>query len=97
MELAALYLAHGVVRLLAVRAQTTELRREGLGDLEPIRVGAHVDHVAEPRVRYRAVVALEEVLADDLPVRVDLERDAVAEGERVDIDAGRGDELREVA
>jgi hypothetical protein len=45
----------------------------------------------------RAVVTLEEVLARDLPVRCDLPVGAVVEDELVDVEAGRGDPLRNVA
>ena len=48
-------------------------------------------------MRDRTVVALEEVLADDLPVRVELRLAAVVVTEPVHVDADRGHELRQLA
>jgi len=47
-----------------------ELEEDVVGDrLGPVLVGVDVERGAEPLVRDRAVVALEVVLAGDLPVR----------------------------
>ncbi len=43
----------------------------------------------------RAVVALEEVLGGDLPVAVELRLRALEEAQRVQVDAGVGDPLRD--
>src|SRR5438552_1758444 len=67
-------------------SRRAELRRGHAAELEPVRVGRYVDERAEARVRDRAVVALEEVLRDDLPVRVDRPLRTVVEDERVDVD-----------
>ena len=56
--------------------------------LEQVRVGRHVDHRGEPRMGDRAVVALEEVLGADLPVRVELGLRAREEAKRIEIDSG---------
>ena len=56
--------------------------REGRVRLEQVAVRVDVDHLAERRVRGRAVVALEEVLDHDLPVRVRAELDARVELDR---------------
>ena len=53
---------------------------------EPVGVGRDVDRRAEPGMRDRAVVALEEVLAADLPVGRDLELGPETELERIDVD-----------
>src|SRR4051812_26152859 len=95
-ELAARDLAGDVEVLRRVLAHRPELRRDETARLEPVRVEPDVDDVAEARVRDLAVVALEEVLADDLPVRVQLPLDAVAERERVDVE-DLGDEFRHLA
>src|SRR5581483_9613109 len=47
-----------------------ELARDETVDDEPERVRVDVDDLAEPRMRDRAVVALEVVLERDLPVRL---------------------------
>ena len=54
-------------------------------------VRRHVEHLRELRVRDLAVVALEEVLADDLPVRLELGLPARVEDERVDVEPELGD------
>ena len=58
---------------------------------EHVAVGMHVDLIAERRMRGRAVVALEEVLGDDLPVRGRVELDPRVEHEVVDGDVARED------
>ena len=68
-----------------------ELRGERRVRFEPVAVGVNVDLRAEPRVRRRAVVALEEVLDDDLPVRVRTELDARMELDRVHVELARED------
>src|SRR5439155_6122347 len=55
-----------------VRANRTELARDEAARLELVGVHRDVDDLAETRMRDRAVVALEEVLANDLPVGVHL-------------------------
>ena len=64
--------------------------------LEHVAVGVHVHLVAEGRMRGRAVVALEEVLGDDLPVRVRSELDARVEHEAVDVEVA-GEDRRQLA
>src|SRR5262249_41197716 len=48
--------------------------------------GRDVDDGREARMRNGAVVALEEVLAGDLPIRIDLELRAEAELEGIDVE-----------
>src|SRR5262249_38679514 len=74
-----------------------ELTRDEALGLETVGVGRDVDDLREPRVGDRAVVALEEVLADDLPVRLDVELAAEAELEAVEVEAQACEELRERA
>ena len=69
------------------RSQRAVLGREAAVARELVRVGRDVDHLAEAGVRDLAVVALEEVLADDLPVRLDLGLPAGVVDERVDVEA----------
>ena len=62
------------VRRLAVAGERRRRARGRSGsrtsdDLQQVGVRVDVDDLAEPRVRSRAVVALEEVLHRDLPVR----------------------------
>ena len=75
-------------------ARGPELGRVPAADLEPIRVRRHVDQRREAGVRDGAVIALEEVLRDDLPVRLDAPLRAVMEPQRVDVDAELRDLLR---
>ena len=75
-------------------ARGPELGRVPAADLEPVRVRRHVDQRREAGVRDGAVVALEEVLRDDLPVRLDAPLRAVMEPQRVDVDAELRDLLR---
>jgi hypothetical protein len=72
--------------VLAGRLRLAELRAERRVCFEQVAVGVDVDLVAEAGVRRRAVVALEEVLDHDLPVRVRAELDARVEDEPVDVD-----------
>src|SRR3954451_12896448 len=81
---------------VAVLPQRPELARRQPRRLEPVGVGGHVDGGGEAGVRDRAVVALEEVLARDLPVRVELELRAETELERVPVD-DLGEARRHVA
>ena len=91
-ELAALDLSIGGL------AQRAELRRQQLrGLLEHVRVRRDVDDGAEARVRDGAVVALEVVLAADLPVGHVGRLRAVVEGERVHVDARGRDQSGQVA
>ena len=71
----------------------TDLAREGRVRLQRVGVGAHVDDLAEPRMRRRAVVALEEVLQDDLPVRLDRPLVMRVEADRVEVEAALRDDL----
>src|SRR6266487_480650 len=71
-ELAARHLPVGEKRV-AVLAEGSELAGHEPLRLEPVGVRRDVDGGAEARVRDGAVVALEEVLARDLPVRFELE------------------------
>jgi len=57
---------------------------------ERVGVRRHVQHLRELRVRDLAVVALEEVLADDLPVRLELGLPACVEDEVVHVEAESG-------
>jgi hypothetical protein len=93
-ELAASDVALGV-EAGAVLSHRAELRRESLAGLEPVRLRRHVDDRAEARVGDGAVVALEEVLGDELPVRLDARLYTAPELERAHVDADLGDELRE--
>ena len=68
-----------------------ELRGECRVRFEAVAVGVHVHLCAETGVRRRAVVALEEVLDDDLPVRVRSELDAGVELDRVHVELARED------
>ena len=56
-----------------------------------VRLRGDVDELAEAGVRDLAVVALEEVLADDLPVRRDLRFPAGVVDELVDVQSELGD------
>ena len=74
-----------------------DLGREPAALVEAVRLGGDVDDLDEPGVRDPAVVALEVVLAAHLPVRRHARGGAGVEDERVDVDAGRRDELRQLA
>ena len=93
-ELAARKLALGVVFLGVRIADRRALGRDEAVGLEPVGVEGDVDRLRQARVRDRAVVALEEVLADDLPVRLDLGLGAEAVLEPVDVEPELGDLLR---
>ena len=54
--------------------------------LEHVGVRVDVDDLAEARMRRRAVVALEEVLQDDLPVRLDRPLVMGVEADRADVE-----------
>src|SRR5204862_7913218 len=64
-------------------AELAELRRRQPVGLQSVPIRRHVDRRAEARVRDGAVVALEEVLARDLPVRLNREIGAEPELELV--------------
>jgi hypothetical protein len=85
MKLAPRYLAVDEERGLA-RAQRSDLARDQSLRVQQVRVGRHVDDLAEPGVRDRAVVALEKVLARDLPVPLQLELGAKAELQCVEVE-----------
>ena len=91
-ELSALDLTLRVVDPAAAVAGLTELAREPGPRLERVGVGSDVDRLREAGMRDRAVVALEVVLDADLPVRVVLDLDTVAEDERVDVEPAAGDQ-----
>jgi hypothetical protein len=59
------------------------MARERRVRLQPVRVWAEVDDLAEARVRDSAVVALEVVLDGDLPVGIQRVAEAAVELERV--------------
>ena len=63
---------------------------------EDVPVGVHVDGGAEPWMRSRAVVALEEVLGHDLPVGIRAELDPRVEGDGVEVEIATQDR-RQVA
>ena len=96
-ELAALDRAARVEVALPRLAHGPVLARERGALLQHVGVHGDVDDLREARVRDLAVVALEVVLAADLPVRVVLGRRAVVEAQRVEVDAGGGDELGQLA
>jgi hypothetical protein len=74
------------------------LAREEAARLEPVGgVDRDVDDLRERRVRDLAVVALEVVLAADLPVRLVRGARAVQEAERLDVETRLGDEGGQVA
>src|SRR5437870_4417632 len=62
------------------------LTRAPAVDRERVRLRRGVEQRRELRVRDLAVVALEEVLADDLPVRVELRLPARVVDERLDVE-----------
>ena len=64
--------------------------------LEDVAIRMHVDDCAEAGVRGRAVVALEEVLGDHLPVGVRAELDARMERDGVEVEVA-GEDLRQLA
>ena len=68
------------------RPQRAVLGREAPVGREHVRLGRDVDELAEGGMRDLAVVALEEVLAHDLPVRLDLGLPAGVVDERVDVE-----------
>ena len=78
-------------------ARARVMAAEGRMALEQIAVRAHVDHLAEARVRDGAVVALEVVLDGDLPVGVERERHPLVELERVQVEAGAAHDLGQLA
>ena len=90
-ELAPRQLAVEVHRRAAACAGRAALAGEAPVGGEGVRVRRHVQHLRELRVRDLAVVALEEVLADDLPVRFDLRLPARVEDEIVDVEPELGD------
>src|SRR5438445_8011186 len=69
----------------AVRPERADLAGHEAMRLEQVGVRRHVDHCAEPGMGDGAVVALEEVLAGDLPIHFQLEFGAKTELERVDV------------
>ena len=71
---------------VAVLAQRPDLARHEPSRGEAIRVRGDIHCCAEARMRDRAVVALEEVLAGDLPVRVELELGAETEFKDVHVE-----------
>ena len=96
MELAALDLARQVVHASRLGSRRPVLAHSVSGRFEEIRVRGHVDDGREAGMRDRAVVALEEVLGAELPVRLDLRLRALEEAKRVDVDSGRGDAVGHV-
>ena len=68
------------------RPRRSVLRGKPSVGREEVRLGRDVDQLAESGMRDLAVVALEEVLADDLPVRLDFGLPAGVVDERVDVE-----------
>src|SRR4051794_12028421 len=95
MELAAGDLAVGV-EAAAVLADRAELTGEGTAGRELVRIRRDVDERAEPRMRHGAVVALQEILGDELPIRVDGRFGAPVKLEPVDVDPRCRYELRQL-
>src|SRR5206468_10889048 len=85
-ELAAWQLAVQVHPGAAALTDRAALAREAPLRGERVRLGGDVDQLGELRVRDGAVIALEEVLADDLPVRVQLGLPACVEDELVHVE-----------
>ncbi len=90
------------VRCLAVPGQRrfadlADLARVGGADGEQVRVGIDIDHLRESGVCGGAVVALEEVLDRDLPVRLDLPLVVRVVANVAEVDAALRDDLRERA
>ena len=79
------------------RPHWSDLARERRMHLQRVRVRVDVDDLAEAGVRGRAVVALEEVLHHDLPVRLDRPLVVRVEANGVDVEPARGDDRRQVA
>ncbi len=86
MELRAWQLVGGRHRL-----ERAVLGREAAVRREHVRIGRGVDELTEGGMGDLAVVALEEVLAHDLPVRLDLGLPTGVVDERVDVEAELGD------
>ena len=78
-------------------AQRAALGREAPVRREHVRLGRDVDQLTEARMRDLAVVALEEVLAHDLPVGLDLGLPAPVVDERCDVEPELGDLRRQRA
>ena len=78
-------------------AHRAVLRREGGALLEHVGVHGDVDDLREGRMSDLAVVALEEVLAAHLPVRLVLGGRALEETKRAEVEAGGRDELGQLA
>jgi hypothetical protein len=95
MELTAVDLAAGVVDATATVLRRPVLARERRMLLERVGARGDVDRLREARVSDRAVVALEKVLARDLPVRPLGLRPLG--NERVDADTAVGGDARKVA
>src|SRR2546430_11777960 len=85
MELAARKLMSHERRLPTVTKRSELARRQPLRR-EPVRVRRDVDHCAESGMCDGAVVALQEVLARHLPVRVERELGAEAKLERIEVE-----------
>jgi hypothetical protein len=83
-ELAPRDVAAGEERIAAL--ERPELARHEALRLEVVRIGRHVHRRREAGMRDGAVVALEEVLARDLPVRRDVRLGPEAELQRVQVD-----------
>ena len=86
MELAPRQLAVEMHARAAALPRRAVLARQPPLGRQRVRAGRHVEHRRELRMRDLAVVALEEVLADDLPVRRELRLPAPVEAQRVDVE-----------
>jgi hypothetical protein len=82
---------------VAAATQLPELAPVPVAGLEPVVVGRDVDRRREPGMGDGAVVALEEVLAGDLPVGRHLPVLVVVEDELVHVEAGGRDPVRNVS
>ena len=71
------------------------LRHASGARLEEVCVRGHVHDGREAWMRSRAVVALEEVLGGDLPVAGELGLRALQEAQRIEVEPGVGDHLRQ--
>jgi hypothetical protein len=85
-----------IVGAARLRSRRAVLRRSPARGLEQIGVVRHVHDRREAGMRDRAVVALEEVLGADLPVRFVLRLRAREEAQRAHVDSRVRDPLRDV-
>ncbi len=89
-ELAPRQLPRHVHRAAARLADGAVLARETTVSVQGVGLRRDVDHLGEARVSDLAVVALEEVLADELPVRLELGLPSGVVDEAVDVEPELG-------